>query len=214
MTDAIIPRSPGTVTLWLLICVLGTFLVSIPSALAALSEDHDAARAVFAEAVAAEFGVGSHEVIVQPRYAGLPDNPYDALAAGPYLAFEATLPALDLMLRGFATPDGRAILGRNTGDMADFLSFAGLSERPVQAEDLARRLMWIFETETGTQLISGHPRIAAVVPPAVKVLPDGGIEISWFVTTPGNTGYIDTYRCLFELNAAGSESTYLRVVPG
>ena len=65
MTDAIIPRSPGTVTLWLLICALGTFLVSIPSALAALSEDHDAARAVFAEAVAAEFGVGSHEVIVQ-----------------------------------------------------------------------------------------------------------------------------------------------------
>ncbi|GAB4275723.1 MAG: hypothetical protein Kow0013_29670 [Pararhodobacter sp.] len=210
VTVAFASGSSSPLALGARICALAAVLFPVLSATAAPCQDRETARAAFADAVAAEFGVDVGNVTVQPRHPGLPDNPYDALAAGPYLAFEASHPARDARLRGFATPDGRVVLGRAAGDMPDFLAFAGLADRPPQADALARRLMWIFETGVGTRLIAGHPEKPEVVPPAVIHLPDGGIQVVWFVTIPGNTGYIGTYRCLFQMNADGTGGTYSR----
>lgn len=171
------------------------------------SDALEAARAAFAREVAAAYGVAPAELTVQPRYSDLPDNPYDALEAPPFFALRADWPGMDPGPRGFAAADGRVVAARVPGAIRDLLEAAGIARSPLLAEEVVRRLMWLYQADPGNRLIDWHHRHAQVSAPAIEQDTEGAARVTWFVERGGQTGFVGVYRAVFSI-ASGAEPLF------
>ncbi len=153
-------------------------------------------------------------VVVQPVYPGLPDNPYEALATGPFYAVRADFPTYDPGPPGFASADGRTVFayggtvqargGRGLGPL-----LAAADAEKLSAEAVVRRLMWIFQPGAWHRLIVSHPQRKEVAPPRRQDAggvagADGAAAFTWYFTRPGPTGLISVYRADFRLRPDGT----------
>lgn len=165
----------------------------------------DAARDAYAAAIAQAYGVPSGEVVVQPVFAGLPDNPLDALATPPFFAVRADWPGTDPGPRGFAAADGRTVCAKSPAAIADLLEAAGAKRRPAPVVALVRRLMWMYQPSSSNRLLESHPRRADVVAPTL-VHDDTGLRMRWYVERGGTSGWLGVYRVDFALSPNGTPS--------
>lgn len=186
-----------------MIRAVGALFLVMQIASAEADEGLAAARAAFARDIASAYDVAERLVVVQPRYPGLPDNPFDALETPPFHAVRADWPGMDPGPRGYAAVDGRTVSVRNPAAIADLLEAAGVNLSPPSDTAIVRRLMWLYQAEPAGRLIDDHPTIGQVQPPSVVRASDGTIRASWFVERGGRTGWVGVFHASFSLPPGG-----------
>lgn len=185
-------RMVSTPMLLALLCLCACMAACAPQP----TSDRERARDVFRTAIAKAYAASPGLIVVQPAYAGLPDNPYDALQTGPYFAFSTDVAGFDHSIQGFATADGRSVLARNSAGMGDFLVAARVADvvSTASVESLVERVRWIYRTRVGGRLISFHPSIPDVAP-AMHFDPVSlAFSLTYYTEEPRETGSLLTYK--------------------
>lgn len=187
-------------------------LLMISGAAAEPADGLAAARDAFRRDIAVAYQEPPRMVVVQPVHRGLPDNPFEGLATGPFYAVRADFPTYDPGPQGFASADGRTVFAyggtvqaRGGRGLKPFLEAVDAERLPADA--VARRLMWIFQPGAWHRLIVSHPQLAEVAPPRRhETQADGGAAFTWYFTRPGPTGLIFVYRADFRLRPDGAST--------
>lgn len=164
-----------------------------------------AARDVFHRDILSVCQIRGKAITVQPAYAGLPDNPYDALRTGPYFAFRADLSHGAPGIHGFATADGRSAFAQGGHGVEGFLQACGVwrsaGAHPMAVGDVVQRLLWIYLPKPAARLIEGHPVHREIVPPRMDLeTRTGACRITFFVTKTGLTGSVLAHQVVFEIS--------------
>jgi hypothetical protein len=169
---------------------------------------HDAARAHFKAAVAAAFGVDPASITVQPVHAGLPDNPYDALATGDLHALRADLPGADPGPAGFASASGEVALARHPRGLGALMSALGLASGgstslPIDA--VVQRVAWAypgFGTPTTFDPVRGVPLPAPSLEDASEA--PGARRLVFHTVRAGATGSQEVHMLALHISTDGT----------
>lgn len=154
------------------------------------------AREHFAAALASDYGLDFDVFPVTP---GLPDNPYDSLTTGTFLAFRAEALDSDLVVNGFADALGHVVTLRRSAQFSELV-------RSLPDDDtatLVSRMMWLFGPMPGARIVDWHPTIPQVGPARKRVSADSALTLEWFVTLPENTGLVVVWKLSVDLPASG-----------
>lgn len=163
------------------------------------------ARAHFQRAVADAYAQPLDAVKVQPVYAGLPDNPYDALKTGDLYAVRADWPGQDPGPGGFAAASGELAYAKHPKGLQALMKAAHVLDpaTSLSAEQLVARVAWVYSGFG--KPTDFHPSKGPLGEPTLTRA-DGGAVLVYHAMSTGGTGSTAAARITVTIGADGSTS--------
>jgi hypothetical protein len=179
----------------------------IPGVLAVADTEQDAAREVFASAMAGAYHIPVRKITVQPVHAGLPDNPYDRLKTGALFAVRADWPGNDPGPAGFAAADGCTAFARHPDGVRALLEACRISDPKMSLplDDIIKRLAWIYR-HAGEPAEIPHRRTE------IQRSADG-IKVIYQTRSPGGTGSLFYSEVEVFLPPSGPATFHITKIP-